>query len=83
MIDRRLFGEDGLAESSINIKMKGSAGQSFCAFMTKGVHVTLEGDANDYVGKVTISHISVYGVDAFRYLIESYLISRDCAGEKL
>lgn len=34
--------------------MKGSAGQSFCAFMTKGIHVTLEGDANDYVGKVNI-----------------------------
>ena len=32
--------------------MKGSAGQSFCAFMTNGVHITLEGDANDYVGKV-------------------------------
>ncbi|XP_043522456.1 glutamate synthase [NADH] isoform X1 [Frieseomelitta varia] len=47
----KLYGEDGLSEGSINIKMKGSAGQSFCAFMTKGVHVTLEGDANDYVGK--------------------------------
>uniref|UniRef100_UPI0014793D12 putative glutamate synthase [NADPH] isoform X1 n=2 Tax=Osmia lignaria TaxID=473952 RepID=UPI0014793D12 len=47
----KLFGEDGLPEGSINIKMKGSAGQSFCAFMTKGIHVTLEGDANDYVGK--------------------------------
>ncbi|XP_033228297.1 putative glutamate synthase [NADPH] isoform X2 [Belonocnema kinseyi] len=45
------FGEDGLPANSINIKMKGSAGQSFCAFMTKGIHVTLEGDANDYVGK--------------------------------
>nr|XP_050862709.1 uncharacterized protein LOC127069596 isoform X1 [Vespula vulgaris] len=45
------FGENGLPEHSINIKMKGSAGQSFCAFMTKGIHVTLEGDANDYVGK--------------------------------
>ncbi|EGI70214.1 PREDICTED: putative glutamate synthase [NADPH] isoform X2 [Acromyrmex echinatior] len=45
------FGEAGLSEHSINIKMKGSAGQSFCAFMTKGIHVTLEGDANDYVGK--------------------------------
>ncbi|XP_023287581.1 glutamate synthase [NADH], amyloplastic isoform X2 [Orussus abietinus] len=45
------FGEDGLPEHSINIKMTGSAGQSFCAFMTKGIHVTLEGDANDYVGK--------------------------------
>ncbi|XP_051158706.1 uncharacterized protein LOC127280028 [Leptopilina boulardi] len=45
------YGEEGLPENSINIKMKGSAGQSFCAFMTKGIHVTLEGDANDYVGK--------------------------------
>ncbi|KAH0945164.1 hypothetical protein HN011_004136 [Eciton burchellii] len=45
------FGETGLTEHSINIKMQGSAGQSFCAFMTKGIHVTLEGDANDYVGK--------------------------------
>ncbi|XP_053987028.1 uncharacterized protein LOC128880703 isoform X1 [Hylaeus volcanicus] len=47
----KLFGEEGLPDGSINMKMKGSAGQSFCAFMTKGVHVTLEGDANDYVGK--------------------------------
>ncbi|CAK9821685.1 Glutamate synthase [NADH] [Anthophora retusa] len=47
----KLYGEKGLPRSSINIRMKGSAGQSFCAFMTKGVHVTLEGDANDYVGK--------------------------------
>ncbi|XP_070159139.1 uncharacterized protein [Polyergus mexicanus] len=45
------FGEAGLPEHSINIKMQGSAGQSFCAFMAKGIHVTLEGDANDYVGK--------------------------------
>ncbi|XP_076755375.1 uncharacterized protein LOC143426097 isoform X1 [Xylocopa sonorina] len=47
----KLYGENGLREGTINIKMKGSAGQSFCAFMTKGVHVVLEGDANDYVGK--------------------------------
>ena len=33
--------------------MKGSAGQSFCAFLANGVSVTLEGDANDYVGKVS------------------------------
>lgn len=42
-----------MSDHSINIKLKGSAGQSFGAFMSKGVHVTLEGDANDYVGKVT------------------------------
>ncbi|XP_060602982.1 uncharacterized protein LOC132756035 [Ruditapes philippinarum] len=43
--------EEGLPDKSIIINLKGSGGQSFCAFMVKGVHVTLEGDANDYVGK--------------------------------
>lgn len=37
-------------DRQINIKLTGSAGQSFCAFLVKGVNVTLEGDANDYVG---------------------------------
>ncbi|CAH2107002.1 unnamed protein product [Euphydryas editha] len=46
------FGENGLPDgTSINISLTGSAGQSFCAFLSKGVTVTLEGDANDYVGK--------------------------------
>ena len=44
-------GVDGLPDNSINIKLTGSAGQSFCAFLMRGVTVTLEGDANDYVGK--------------------------------
>ena len=44
--------EEGLPEKSILINLKGSGGQSFCAFLARGVHVTLEGDANDYVGKV-------------------------------
>lgn len=39
--------------------MKGSAGQSFCAFMTKGIHVTLEGDANDYVAKVNFLNLII------------------------
>lgn len=43
--------EEGLPEKSILINLKGSGGQSFCAFLAKGIHVTLEGDANDYVGK--------------------------------
>lgn len=42
-----------MADGSILIKFNGSAGQSFCAFLAKGVTVELEGDANDYVGKVT------------------------------
>ena len=44
--------EKGLPDKSIVLKLKGSGGQSFCAFMAKGVYVELEGDANDYVGKV-------------------------------
>lgn len=44
-------GDAGLPVGSIRISMKGSAGQSFCAFLSRGVHVTLEGEANDYVAK--------------------------------
>ncbi|XP_072396623.1 uncharacterized protein [Diabrotica undecimpunctata] len=46
------YNENGLPDGSeINIKLTGSAGQSFGAFLAKGVTITLEGDANDYVGK--------------------------------
>ncbi|XP_072941107.1 uncharacterized protein [Epargyreus clarus] len=46
------YGEGGLPDgTTVNISLTGSAGQSFCAFLSKGVTVTLEGDANDYVGK--------------------------------
>jgi glutamate synthase (NADPH/NADH) len=46
--------EAGLPEGrKIDINLKGAAGQSFCAFLAKGVTVRLEGDANDYVGKVS------------------------------
>nr|XP_034824932.1 glutamate synthase [NADH], amyloplastic isoform X1 [Maniola hyperantus] len=46
------FGDDGLPDGkTVNISLTGSAGQSFCAFLSKGITVTLEGDANDYVGK--------------------------------
>ena len=45
------YGEDGLPENTINIRFKGSAGQSFGAFLAKGVSLTLEGDSNDYFAK--------------------------------
>lgn len=46
------YGDDGLPDGkTVNISLTGSAGQSFCAFLSKGITVTLEGDANDYVGK--------------------------------
>ncbi|MDQ2775567.1 MAG: glutamate synthase large subunit, partial [Acidobacteriota bacterium] len=47
----RKHGSKGLPEDTIQISFNGSAGQSFGAFLAKGVSLTLEGDANDYVGK--------------------------------
>ncbi|MBI4974232.1 MAG: glutamate synthase large subunit, partial [Candidatus Omnitrophica bacterium] len=45
------YGEEGLAEDTIHFKFTGNAGQSFGAFLAKGITLELEGDANDYVGK--------------------------------
>ena len=45
------YGNAGLPEHTLNIKFKGSAGQSFGAFLAHGVHFRLEGEANDYLGK--------------------------------
>ncbi len=45
------YGAKGLSEQTINIKFKGSAGQSFGAFLTHGINFKLEGEANDYLGK--------------------------------
>ena len=45
------FGGEGLTEDTINIHFSGSAGMSFGAFIPNGVTLTLEGDANDYIGK--------------------------------
>ncbi len=44
-------GEHGLPENSIDVRLTGSAGQSFGAFMPAGITLRLEGDSNDYVGK--------------------------------
>jgi glutamate synthase (NADPH/NADH) large chain len=45
------YGQDGLPHNTITVKFKGTAGQSFGAFLARGVSFELEGDANDYVGK--------------------------------
>ncbi|WP_028784359.1 glutamate synthase large subunit [Thalassobacillus devorans] len=47
----RRHGAEGLPEDTIRLNLKGSAGQSFGAFIPKGMTMTLIGDANDYVGK--------------------------------
>ena len=45
------YGEAGLPDATINVKFKGSAGQSFGAFLMRGVNFKLEGEANDYFAK--------------------------------
>jgi glutamate synthase (NADPH) large chain len=47
----RLCGGDGLPDDTITVRCTGSAGQSFGAFLPRGVTLRLEGEANDYVGK--------------------------------
>ena len=47
----RRYGNAGLRDEAIHVKFKGTAGQSFGAFLAKGVTLELEGQANDYVGK--------------------------------
>ncbi|MDY3783651.1 MAG: glutamate synthase large subunit [Candidatus Cryptobacteroides sp.] len=47
----RRYGSAGLPDKTINIKFKGSAGQSFGAFAVKGLNIKLEGECNDYFGK--------------------------------
>ena len=47
----RRFGRNGLPDDTIKLHFKGSAGQSFGAFVPRGMTLTLEGDSNDYLGK--------------------------------
>ncbi len=47
----KLYGEDGLPENTLNLYFKGSAGQSFGAFSTKGITLKVVGETNDYLGK--------------------------------
>ncbi len=47
----RRHGAEGLGDDAMRVRLRGSAGQSFGAFLTRGVTLELEGEANDYVGK--------------------------------
>ncbi len=54
------YGQDSLPDRTIQVKFKGSAGQSFGAFLAHGIHFKLEGEANDYLGKgLSGGHISI------------------------
>ena len=56
---------DGGFQGLLQVDLTGAAGQSFCAFLSAGMDITLEGYANDYVGKGT--YIIVYS-DGFFFL---------------
>jgi len=68
-------GGTGLAEDSIHVTLKGSAGQSFGAFLAPGVALELEGDANDYVGKgLSGGRIAIYPPRNATYQAEENII---------
>ena len=70
------YGEDGLKENTINVEFKGSAGQSFGAFLAKGITFNLEGDANDYIGKgMSGGRISVKPPKESKFIPEENIIT--------
>jgi len=69
------FGQRGLPDDSIRIKTIGSAGQSFGAFLAKGITLELEGDSNDYVGKgLSGGSIIAYPPKISNFLAEENMI---------
>ena len=71
----RRYGSAGLADDTIRFQFSGSAGQSFGAFLAKGVTLTLEGDANDYVGKgLCGGRVIVYPPRTSTFLAEENMV---------
>jgi glutamate synthase (ferredoxin) len=76
----RRYGGAGLPEDTINLHFRGSAGQSFGAFIPKGVTLTLEGDANDYLGKgLSGGKISVFPDRHATFVAEENVIAGNVA----
>jgi glutamate synthase (NADPH/NADH) large chain len=65
------YGDDGLAEDTIICNLKGVAGQSFGAFLSKGITLNLDGVANDYIGK---------GMNGGKIIIKPHLQGSEYAG---
>jgi glutamate synthase (NADPH) large chain len=71
----RRYGSAGLPDDTVRIQLSGSAGQSLGAFLAKGVTLTLEGDANDYVGKgLSGGRIVVYPPRASGFAAEENIL---------
>lgn len=74
------YGEAGLPEDTIRLHFTGSAGQSFGAFIPNGMTLTLEGDANDYVGKgLSGGKLILYPPKSARYRPEENVICGNVA----
>ncbi|MCB2154666.1 glutamate synthase large subunit [bacterium] len=72
----RAHGNDGLADDTINFRLRGSAGQSFGAFLSRGITLNLVGDANDYLGKgLSGGRIIVYPPENAAYVPEKNIIA--------
>jgi len=71
----RRYGAAGLPEDTIRLSFKGSAGQSFGAFIPHGISLILEGDSNDYIGKgLSGGKIVVYPPAASNFIAEDNII---------
>ena len=69
------YGEEGLPDSTIQIDFKGSAGQSFAAFLAKGITMRVKGDANDYFGKgLSGGRVVITPPDEARFVAETNII---------
>jgi glutamate synthase (NADPH/NADH) large chain len=69
------YGKDGLPEGTIQFHFEGTAGQSFGAFIPKGMTLTLEGDSNDYVGKgLSGGKIAIYPSAKSTFITEDNVI---------
>ena len=71
----RRWGRDGLPDGTIDIRFTGSAGQSFGAFVPRGVTLTIEGDANDYFGKgLSGGRLAIFPPCAATFVAEENII---------
>ncbi|MEO8887154.1 MAG: glutamate synthase-related protein, partial [Mucilaginibacter sp.] len=71
----KIYGSAGLPDNTINYKFKGSAGQSFGAFATKGISFELEGEGNDYVGKgLSGAQLAIYPAADATFVPEDNMI---------
>jgi glutamate synthase domain-containing protein 2/glutamate synthase domain-containing protein 1/glutamate synthase domain-containing protein 3 len=71
----RRWGASGLPDETIQLNFKGCAGQSFGAFLAKGVTLTLEGEANDYVGKgLSGGRLIIYPPRTSQFLAEENIL---------